>query len=179
MAAIHPLPRPRGSDLDGLGWVLIPRLQESKGSPEWESMAPERCVTDMAYEMRLVLQGIYGCKDAGVASQLSGNWCAWVRAMREQTGDLLESKARVARMVEGLLEGILAQWTRGLTIAFMKGLKNLFSAAKRRAREYRSVKDRTAMLYFVAGKLTQPRARTNSYLFAPVTLIHSDSFRQN
>jgi transposase len=76
--------------------------------------------------------------------------------MRELTGDLLEQMARAARMVEGHLEGILAHWTRGLTIAFMEGLNSLFSAVRRKARGYRTVESMTAMLYFVAGKLPLP-----------------------
>ena len=127
-----------------------------KETHKWESMALERCVTGMAYEMRLVLQGIYQWKDVGEAKKLFGNWCAWVQAMREQTGELLEPMARAARMIEGHLEGILAHWTRGLTTAYMEGLNSLFSAVKRKARGYRTVEYMTAMLYFVAGKLTLP-----------------------
>ncbi len=89
----------------------------AKEALKWESMARERCVTGMAYEMRLVLQGIYERKDVEEARKLFGNWCAWVRAMREQTGELLEPMARVARMIEGHLEGILVpryfQWKGG------------------------------------------------------------------
>jgi transposase len=59
-------------------------------------------------------------------------------------------------MVEGYLEGILANWTRGLTTAFIEGLKSLFSAVKRKARGYRTMEYMTAMLYFVAGELTLP-----------------------
>jgi transposase len=99
-------------------------------------MALERCVKGMAYEMRLVLQGICERKDLGEARKLFRNWCAWVQAMRGQTGELLEPMARAAGMVEGHLEGILAHWTRGLTTSFMEGLNSLFSAAKRRARGY-------------------------------------------
>ena len=127
-----------------------------KETQKWESMALERCVTGMAYEMRLVLQGIYQWKDVGEAKKLFGNWCAWVQAMRERTGELLEPMARAARMIEGHLEGILAHWTQGLTTAFMEGLNSLFSAVKRKARGYRSVEYMTTMLYFVAGKLTLP-----------------------
>ena len=123
---------------------------------KWESMALERCVTGMAYEMRLVLQGIYQWKDVGEAKKLFGNWCAWVQAMREQTGELLEPMARAARMIEGHLEGILAHWTQGLTTAFMEGFNSLFSAVKRWARGYRTVEYMTAILYFVAVKLTLP-----------------------
>jgi hypothetical protein len=60
-----------------------------KEAQKWESMALEHCVTGMAYEMRLVLQGIYQWKDVGEARKLFGNWCAWVQAMRERTGELL------------------------------------------------------------------------------------------
>jgi transposase len=112
----------------------------------------------MAYEMRLVLQFIYERRDVEQARKLFGNcnWCAWVHAIRQETGELLEPMAPVARMIEGHLEGILAHWTQGLTTAIMEGLNSLFSAVKRKARGYRSVEYMTTMLYFVAGKLTLP-----------------------
>jgi transposase len=47
-----------------------------KETQTWESMALERCVTGMAHEMRLVLQGIYEQKDAEEARKLFRNWCA-------------------------------------------------------------------------------------------------------
>jgi hypothetical protein len=74
----------------------------------------------MAYRTRLVLQGIYERKDAEEARKLFRNWCAWVHAMRGQTGELLEPMGRAAQMVEGLLDGILAHWTRGLTTSLME-----------------------------------------------------------
>ena len=137
-------------------WLKNRANWTEKETHKWESMSLERCVTGMAYEMRLVLQGIYQWKDVGEARKLFGNWCAWVQAMRERTGELLEPMARAARMIEGHLEGILAHWTQGLTTAFMEGLNSLFSAVKRKARGYRSVEYMTTVLYFVAGKLTLP-----------------------
>ena len=110
----------------------------------------------MAYKMRLLLQGIYHPKDVEVPKKMFGNWCAWVKAMREQAGKLLEPLARATRRIGGHMEGILAHWTRGLTIAYMKGLNSLFSAVKRKARGYRTVEYMTSMLYFVAGQLTLP-----------------------
>jgi hypothetical protein len=41
-----------------------------------------------------VLQGIYQWEDAEEARKLFRNWCAWVKAMRDQTGELLEPMAR-------------------------------------------------------------------------------------
>jgi transposase len=137
-------------------WLKNRANWTEKETHKWESMSLERCVTGMAYEMRLVLQGIYQRKDAEVAKKMFGNWCAWVKAMREQAGELLEPMARAARMIEGHMEGILAHWTQGLTTAYMEGLNSLFSAVKRRARGYRTVEYMTSMLYFVAGKLTLP-----------------------
>ena len=144
--------------LERTRWMWLKNRENwtPKEALKWESMALERCVTGMAYEMRLVLQGIYERKDVAEARKLFGNWCAWVHAMRDQTGEMLEPMARVARMIEGHLEGILAHWTQGLTTAFMEGLNSLFSAVKRKARGYRTVEYMTTMLYFVAGKLTLP-----------------------
>ncbi len=45
--------------LERTRWIWLKNrvnLTEKK-TPKWESMALERCVTGMAYEMRLVLQG--------------------------------------------------------------------------------------------------------------------------
>ena len=88
----------------------------------FERLSFENVVWVGADEMRLVLQGIYEWKNVGEARKLFGSWCAWVQAMRERTGELLEPMARAARMIEGHLEGILAHWTQGLTTAFMEGL---------------------------------------------------------
>jgi transposase len=90
-----------------------------KETQKWDLTAPERCMTSIAYEMRLVFQGIYERKNAKQATKLYRNWCAWVQEVPEQTGVLLEPMARTARMVEENLEVILAHWTRGLTTAFM------------------------------------------------------------
>ena len=58
--------------------------------------------------MRPVLQDIYERKDAEEIRKQFGNWYAWVRAMWEQTRELLETMARAARTIEWHLEGILA-----------------------------------------------------------------------
>jgi hypothetical protein len=55
------------------------------------------------------------------------SWCNWVKQKAEQTGHaLLEPMAKVARMVEHHLEGILGHWKEGLTMAFLEGLNSLF-----------------------------------------------------
>ena len=56
-----------------LGRTRWMRLQSrvnwtEKEAQKWESMALERCVTGMAYDLRLVLQGVYEWKDAAEGS---------------------------------------------------------------------------------------------------------------
>ena len=64
-------------------------------------MAPERCVTCVAYKMRLESLGVYQCKHVEEARKLFGDCCSWVQAMGEGKGKLLEPVARVARMIKG------------------------------------------------------------------------------
>jgi hypothetical protein len=59
-------------------------------------------------------------------------------------------------MTEEHWDGILAHWTQWLTTALREGLNSLFLGVKSKARGYRTVEYMTAMLYFVAGKLTLP-----------------------
>jgi hypothetical protein len=118
-------------------------------------MALDRFLTGMAYEMRLALQGIYESKDLKEARKLFVNWCAWGRTIRNQTGELLEPRIRVSRLIEGNLAGVLTHWTQEITATFMEGLNSLFSAPKRKAHGHRTVEYMTTMLYFVAERLTR------------------------
>lgn len=81
---------------------------DGKKAQKRESMALEGYVAGIAYQMRLEHEGIYEGKDAEEVRKLFRNWCAWVHAMRGQTGELFEPIARANRMVEGVLEGTLA-----------------------------------------------------------------------
>jgi transposase len=122
-----------------------------------QSMDWRHLMTVLAYQMRLILQDIYGATDARQARADLRAWCRWVKQKAAEKGhELLEPMVRVAKMVEHHLEGILGHWKEGLTTAFLEGLNSLFSATKRKARGYRTTKNLLAMLYFVAGKLQVP-----------------------
>ena len=117
----------------------------------------QHLLTARAYQMRLVLQGIYNCRRASTAREKFKRWCRWVgRRCARKGSEVLEPMGKAAEMVKNHLEGILAHWKQGLTTAFMEGLNSLFSATKRKARGYRSIEYLKTMLYFVAGKLTIP-----------------------
>ncbi len=102
-------------------WLTIGRRRESrpvgantrvllKNRIDWTEKEAQNWKL-MAYKVRVAFQGIYGWKDTGVDRKIFGNGCAWVQAMREQIGEVLEPMTRAARMIERHLEGILAHWT--------------------------------------------------------------------
>lgn len=105
-------------------WLKNRVNRTEKEAQKWESLPLKRCVTGMAYEMGLELQGIYERKDAGQGMKRFRN-CA--RGCRRCGSNRRTARvdARAARMVEGHLEGILAHRIRGLMTAFMEGLNSL------------------------------------------------------
>lgn len=133
---------------------------ENLTEPERERLSKidqKSLATAKAYQMRLVLQGIYSGNDGKVARRRFKAWCRWVRWIaRFHKSILFASMIKVAKMVENHLEGILAHWQHRLTNAFMEGLNSVFSATKRKARGYRSTTHLIAMLYFIAGNLRIP-----------------------
>jgi transposase len=142
-------------------WRKNPENWTDQEAVRMEDLEREHLMTATAYQMRLVLQGIYESRTERQARQKFKEWCQWVRGKCAEKGSsLLEPMLRRVEMIEKHLEGILAHWKEGLTTAFMEGLNSLFSATKRKARGYKSTRYLITMLYFVAGKLTIP-ARTH------------------
>jgi transposase len=138
-------------------WRKNPENWTDKEALRMSELETEHLMTATAYQMRLVLQGIYETRKESTARRKFQEWCQWVRRKCSQEGfDLLEPMVRVAAMIEKHLEGILGHWKEGLTTAFLEGLNSLFSGTKRKARGYKSIEYLKTMLYFVAGKLTIP-----------------------
>ncbi len=121
--------------LERTRWIRLKNWANwtEKEPQKWESMALERYVTGMAYEIRLVLQGIYGSQDSGEPKKLFRNRWAWVHAMRGQTGELLETIVGFARMIDCHLLTILACRSRGLSPPFMLHFIGLSSDGKGKA----------------------------------------------
>ncbi len=64
-------------------WLKNQVKWTGKKAPNLKSVALDRCVTGMAYDMRLALQGIYECMNVEKTRKRLGNWCVWVRAKRD------------------------------------------------------------------------------------------------
>ena len=140
-------------------WIFRKNLENhtDRETQHLERMDWKHLMTVTAYQMRLILQDLYELRDVRQARRNFQIWCGWVKETAAQKGhELLQPMVKVAEMVERHLEGILAHWKEGLTTAYLEGLNSLFSATKRKARGYRTIKNLLAMLYFVAGKLRVP-----------------------
>ena len=139
-------------------WRKNPENHTEKQSKRLAKLQTKNLVTAKAYQMKLVLQDIYGEPTAQQARHRFKVWCRWVRwAARHTAFNTLKAMAGVANMIESHLRGILNHWKSGLTNAFMEGLNSVFQATKRKARGYRTTEYLTAMLYFTAGKLRLPQ----------------------
>ena len=143
-------------------WLKNPENLSRKQRTRLRQIDQDMLQTGRAYPMRLALQEIYALDTAATAAQRFGEWCRWVRREARKTSRwLLHHMVRVADMIESHFAGILAHWDQGVTNAFMEGLNSVFSAVRRKARGYRTVRNMITMLYFVAGKLPSPALLTH------------------
>jgi transposase len=130
----------------------------------------DRLWTARACQMRLALQAIYQLPPRRAKHRLL-SWCRWVsRAAVKAPAQLLAPMARVAKMIETHLHGILAHWSARVTNAFLEGLNSLFAATKRKAGGYRSTRYFIAMRYFTAAKLNIPAPLDDSLAKTPIPL---------
>ena len=98
--------------LEQTRWIWLKNRVKwtEKETQKWESTALKRCVTGMAYQLRLVLQGIYERKDAG------GGSCSKTSALRcTKCGGRLENCSSRWPELPGWSKGTLREsWTTGL-----------------------------------------------------------------
>lgn len=143
-------------------WRKNPENWNEREALVMSELEKEHLLTAKAYQMRLVLQGIYQSKSEGQARKKFEAWSQWVKKESAKAGnELLQPMEKAAQMITNHLEGILGHWKEKLTTAFMEGLNSLFSATKRKARGYKTTEYMITMLYFVAGKLKIPSTVTH------------------
>ena len=93
---------------DALDVAQEPGELDGKGNPEVGVDGPETMYDGHGLPDEAGASRSYEWKDAEEARKLFRNWRAWMQAMRRQSGELLEAKPRVARMMVEHLEGLLA-----------------------------------------------------------------------
>jgi transposase len=111
--------------------------------------------TAKAYRIKLALQDIYRLTDPVRAHRRLEAWLRWVPRLVRQD-PLLQPVRRLCKSIAKHLAGILAYFEHRLTNGYMEGLMSVFSATKRKARGYRSLRNLAAMLYLVGSHLNLP-----------------------
>lgn len=111
--------------------------------------------TAKAYRIKLTLQEIYRITDPLRAHRRLQAWLRWVPRLARKD-PLLKPVRRLCKTISKHLVGILAFFDHRLTNGYMEGLMSVFSATKRKARGYRSLRNLSAMLYLVGSHLNLP-----------------------
>jgi hypothetical protein len=140
-------------------WILLknPENHTAKQAAHYVGLLKSKLASVKAHQMRLILQKIYEIADATLARRKLRAWCRWVRWVADKSAHaLFAAMVKTAKMIERHLAGVMAHWLHGTTNAFREGLNSVFSAVKRKARDFRSTKNLITMLYFTAGRLDLP-----------------------
>jgi transposase len=137
--------------LKGLRWKLLrdPADLSPEDRAEVEALARQAAGkrTARAWQYREELREILQRKQPNVVRQLLEAWCTGV--MRSK----VEPMKKVAKMIRGHLDGIVA-WTRTRqTNGFLEAINGLFQAAKRRARGFTRFSTMRMVIFLIAGKL--------------------------
>ncbi len=109
--------------------------------------------TVIAYNYRLKLQGIYeGSIDYESAVEAFETLCL------EMSNSKIVEIQRVARSLTRNAQEILNYFDSKKTNAILEGFNSMISLIKHRARGFRNMDNFMAMIYFVCGELTLPKA---------------------
>jgi len=138
-------------------WLKNPENLTRKERKRLKAIDQDMLQTGRAYQMRLALQKIYELDNEDDAGKRLKEWVRWVRReSRKARYWTLHHMASVADTIESHLPGVLAHWRNKITNALMEGLNSVFSAVRRKARGYRTIRNMIVMLYFVAAHLPLP-----------------------
>ena len=102
--------------------------------------------TTRAYQIRLVFQDLYG-QPPDQAEYFLKRWYFWATHSR------IQPIIDVAKTIRRHQAGILRWFTSRINNGILEGINSLVQAAKSKARGYRSLRNFSAVIYLIAGKL--------------------------
>lgn len=137
-----------------------PQNLDDQQTSRLNELKQSNLLTAKAYQMRLTLQDIYALREPVLFKSKLLDWCDWVNTYSQSKGYLFKPMVSAAKSILKHLDGIISFAESRISNAFMEGLNSVFSAVKRKARGFRSNRNLTCMLYFVAGKLDIPSLDT-------------------
>ncbi|HSZ88114.1 MAG TPA: ISL3 family transposase [Acetobacteraceae bacterium] len=128
-------------------WLRNPdRLSEHQRAT-LESLPMRHLKTARAYQIRLAFQELYEQSSTESGAAFLRRWYFW--ATHTRLPPIIDAARAVKRHSDGILRWFHSKIANGL----IEGINSLVQAAKAKARGYRSVRNLTAMVYLIAGKL--------------------------
>ena len=113
-----------------------------------ESLPMRHLKTARAYQIRLAFQEVYEQSSTPTAgAAFLRRWYFW--ATHTRLPPIIDAARAVKRHSDGILRWFHSKIANGL----IEGINSLVRAAKAKARGYRSIRNLTAMVYLLAGKL--------------------------
>ena len=124
-------------------WLRYPDRLSERQKVMFESPPMRHLKTARAYRIRLAFQELYEQPSTDAGADFLQRWYFWATHSR------LPPIIDAARTVKRHSDGILRKIANGL----IEGINSLIQAAKAKARGYRSIRNLTAIVYLIAGKL--------------------------
>ena len=128
-------------------WLRNPVNLSDRQRAALESLPVRHLKTARAYQIRLAFQELYDQPSADAAVAFLRKWYFWATHSRLQP--IIDAARTVKRHWNGILRWFHSRIANGL----IEGINSLVQAAKAKARGYRSIRNLTAMVYLIAGKL--------------------------
>jgi transposase len=128
-------------------WLRNPNTLSPRQQATLDALPTRHLKTARAYQIRLAFQDLYDQPSIEQASDYLKSWYYW--ATHSRLPPIIDAARTVKRHWDGILRWFESKIANGL----IEGINSLVQAAKAKARGYRSIRNLTAMVYLIAGKL--------------------------
>ncbi len=128
-------------------WLRNPDRLSERQKVIFESLPMRHLKTARAYRIRLAFQELYEQSSTGAGAAFLQRWYFW--ATHSRLPPIIDAARTVKRHADGILRWFHSRIANGL----IEGINSLIQAAKAKARGYRSIRNLTAIVYLIAGKL--------------------------
>ena len=128
-------------------WLRNPANLSERQRATLQSLPLRHLKTARAYQIRLAFQELYEHHSTAAGAAFLKRWYFW--ATHSRLPPIIDAAHTVKRHWDGILRWFDSRIANGL----IEGINSLVQAAKAKARGYRSIRNLTAMVYLLTGKL--------------------------